>query len=122
MAKKSRDSGKRFEREARDRLKPLWPGIRRGLGQSSGALEADLENCPLRFEVKAWSIWPQVEAALDQVRDDAEKYKDERPRAVLHKRKNKTDWRITFELSEFIRMMELEIATVKVLQAAEGEE
>jgi hypothetical protein len=107
VAKKSRDSGKRFEREARDRLKPLWPEIRRGLGQAAGAIEADLENCPLRIEVKAWSMWPQVEQALDQVRGDAEKYRDERPRAVLHKRKNVTDWRITMELSEFVRMMGL---------------
>lgn len=105
MPKNSREYGQRFEREARDRLKTLWPEIRRGLGQAYGAIEADLENCPLRFEVKAWSKWPQVEAALAQVRADAEKYKDLRPRAVLHKKKNKTDWRITMELDEFVRML-----------------
>jgi hypothetical protein len=106
MVKNSREYGQRFEREARDRLKTLWPGIRRGLGQAYGALEADLENCPLRFEVKCWSKWPQVEAALAQVRADAEKYEDERPRAVLHKRKNKTDWRVSLEIDEFIRLVE----------------
>jgi hypothetical protein len=115
MGKAERDTGKRGEREARDRLKPLWAAIRRGLGQSIGALEADLEETPIRWEVKwAWSQWPQVEAALAQVKADAEKYSDPRPRAVVHKRKKKqkgtsvsTDWRITFELDEFVRFVQM---------------
>lgn len=106
MVKNSREYGQRAERDVRDRLKPLWPDARRGLQQATGARECDVEGTPLRLEVKSWSKWPQVEAAIAQVRADAEKYKDLRPRAVLHKKKNKTDWRITLELDEFIRLMQ----------------
>jgi hypothetical protein len=105
MAKMSRDAGQRAERQARDVLKALWPNVRRGLGQATGAREADLEECPLRIEVKAHRTWPSVEKALEQVRLDAERYDDTRPRAVVHRRVGKTEFRITFELSEFVRMM-----------------
>ena len=105
MGKSQRDAGQRAERDARDCLKPLWPNVRRGLHQAVGAIEADLEETPLRLEVKSWSQWPSVEAAIDQLVHDSVKYNDPRPRAVIHKRKNKTGWRITFELDEFIKFM-----------------
>jgi hypothetical protein len=107
MGKAQRDAGQRAERDARDRLKVLWATIRRGLHQAVGAIEADLEETPLRIEVKSWSKWPQVEEAIDQLVHDSVKYNDPRPRAVVHKKKKKTDWRITFELSEFVRFVQM---------------
>jgi hypothetical protein len=73
-----------------------------------GAIEADLEETPLRIEVKSWKTWPSVEDAIDQLVHDSVKYNDPRPRAVIHKRKNKTGWRITFELDEFVRFVKRE--------------
>jgi hypothetical protein len=106
MGKSQRTAGQVAERDARDRLKPLWAAIRRGLGQATGALEADLEQTPIRWECKSWSTWPSVEGAIEQLQRDAEKWNDPRPRAVIHKKKRKTDWRITFELDEFIKFVE----------------
>jgi hypothetical protein len=116
MAKMSRDAGQRAERQARDVLKALWPNVRRGLGQATGAREADLEECPLRIEVKAHRTWPSVEKALEQVRLDAERYDDTRPRAVVHRRVGKTEFRITFELSEFVRMMGAEYTVEQYIE------
>jgi hypothetical protein len=107
MPKMSRDAGQRAERQVRDVFKALWPNIRRGLGQATGAQEADLEGCPLRLEVKAWRTWPSVEKALEQVRLDAERYGDTRPRAVVHRRVGKTEFRVTFELDEFVRFVQM---------------
>jgi hypothetical protein len=108
MSKAQRDAGQRAERDARDRLKVLWARVRRGLHQSIGAIEADLEETPVRWEVKSWSQWPQVEDAIDQLQRDGRKYDDPRPQAVLHKRKKKTDWRVTFSLPNFIQFVEEE--------------
>ncbi len=105
MGKAERDAGQRAERDARDRLKILWAAIRRGLHQAVGAIEADLEETPIRWEVKSWSRWPQVEEAIEQLQRDSKKFNDPRPRAVIHKKKKKTDWRITFELDEFARFV-----------------
>lgn len=108
MGKAEREAGIRAERDARDRLKTLWPDVRRGLHQAVGAIEADLENTPVRWEVKSWSKWPQVEDAIDQLERDGEKFSDTRPQAVLHKKKKKTDWRVTFDLEQFILFMHAE--------------
>jgi hypothetical protein len=112
MGKQSRDSGHRFERELRDRLKVLWPEARRGLGQAYGARECDIEGTAFRIEAKAHKQWPPVEAALQQVARDAEKYGDKRVRLVCHKKKNATDWRVTMELDEFIRLVEFQFSLV----------
>jgi hypothetical protein len=107
MGKQSRDSGHRFERELRDRLKALWPEARRGLGQAYGAREGDIEGTPFRIEAKAHKQWPPVEAALRQVARDADKYNDFRPRFVAHKHKGSgTDWRVTMTLDAFIHLMQ----------------
>ena len=106
MGKSQRDAGQRAERDARDALRVLWPEARRGLGQATGALECDVEGTPLRTEIKSWKTWPSVEGAIDQLVHDSAKYNDPRPRAVIHKRKNKTSWRITFELDEFVKFVE----------------
>lgn len=106
MGKQSRDSGQRFERELRDRLRALWPEARRGLGQATGAEEADIELVPFRIEAKAHKQWPPVEAALQQVAKDSNKYNDFRPCLVAHKHKNSgTDWRVTMTLDTFIHIM-----------------
>ena len=111
MAKKSRDSGIAFERQARDLLKELWPDARRGLGQAYGAQQADIEGTPLRWEVKCHAQWPPIEAAIQQLERDGEKYTDARIQAVMHKRKNKTSWRVTMKFEDFVRLVrELELA------------
>ena len=106
MGKLSRDSGQRFERELRDRLKLLWPEVRRGLGQAYGARECDVEGTPFRIECKAHKQWPPIEAALQQVAKDGAKYNDFRLRFVAHKKKNATDWRVTMTLDTFVRLMD----------------
>ncbi|HUT58802.1 MAG TPA: hypothetical protein VM487_03920 [Phycisphaerae bacterium] len=120
MAKASRDAGKRAEREARDELKALWPDARRGLPQSAGPIEADIENIPLRAEVKSWKRWPNVEAAIEQCARDAAKRGDSRPQCVIHKRKSVTKWRITFTMSEFVRFVQK--ARSDALQAAKEQQ
>ena len=106
MANKSRDSGHRSEREVRDLLKPLWPQARRGLGQAYGAQQCDVEGTPFRIEVKCHAQWPPVEAALTQVARDAQKYGDERPQIVIHKKKNGPGWRVTMTIGEFFRIVD----------------
>ena len=112
MGKSQRAMGQAAELDARDRLQVLWAACRRGLGQATGAAEADLEKTPIRWEAKSWKTWPSVEDALATLKRDAEKYGDVRPRAVIHKRKRtkkgkpSTDWRVTFELDEFVRFVE----------------
>jgi len=111
MGKSQRTMGQDAERRARDALRRVWPDARRGHGQSDGAHQADIENVPLAVEVKEWKTWPSVEKAIDQCARDAKKRNDVRPQCVVHRRKNskpdlRTEWRITFALSEFVRFVE----------------
>lgn len=48
-----RNKGAGFERETANRLKPLWPGAKRGIGQARSAGEvADVEGTPFWVECK----------------------------------------------------------------------
>ena len=82
----------------------VFPDAHRGLQYSNPAL-CDLEGTPIRWELKSWKNWPSVPRALAQCKRDAEKFKDERPRAVLVKR-NFSEPYVVFELLDFLKFCE----------------
>jgi hypothetical protein len=108
MGASQRSKGQRGEREAAALLAPLWPDARRGLTQSRGAEQADVEGTPCWVEIKAGKR-PLIRAALAQALRDT----DGRPAMVLTKDDSPgggkpATWRVTMTLQDFARLIEAE--------------
>lgn len=86
MAKKkrvnSRQKGKRIEREIANLLKPVFPKAARGLTQSRGAIQCDVEGTPFWIEVKGGAR-PDAFKALMQAWRDKNATGDRRPVLVV---------------------------------------
>ena len=102
--KTSRTKGASFERAMAALFRQVFPDARRGL-QFRDQRECDLEGTPIRFELKCYKNWPSVVKALEQCRADADKFDDERPRAVLVKR-NFSEPYVVFHVLDFLKFCE----------------
>ena len=105
MAKKSRDKGKRHEREIAALFKLVFLEARRGLSQSSGPREADVEGTPFRIECKHHAVFPNPVRALEQADEDGKAYGDNRiPIAVVRQDRSRNT--VTLYLTDFLHIME----------------
>lgn len=97
MGKMQRDKGARFERAVADFLKPLFPGSRRGIGQTRSASECpDVDNTPFWVECKHGKK-PNIRAAMEQ----AMKATDGRPVVAIVKDNGKEPL-VTMNLNLFL--------------------
>jgi len=107
MGLSQKRKGQRGEREAAALLKSIWPDARRGISQSRGALEADIEETPCHVECKVGRR-PNLRAALDQAQRDT----DGRPCLVIAKDDGAgarpAAWRVVMTVADFRRLVEQE--------------
>ena len=108
MGLSQKRKGQRGEREAAALLRQLWPSLERGLTQSRGASQADVEHGPAWIEVKVGKR-PLIRRALAQALRDT----DGRPAMVVTKDDSPgggkpAQWRVTMTAADFIRLVEAE--------------
>ena len=82
--KKSRDKGARFERFLVGVLKACFPDTHRGQ-QSHNPRHCDVEGTPFRIEAKHWAslTYKRLLAAIEQARENGERFEDDRIDALL---------------------------------------
>lgn len=103
MGRASRDKGKRGEREVAKRLRPLFPGARRGIQSRGGGAEAaDVVVPHLHVEVKLGAS-PNIRAALAQA------IADSKPGLwpVAYTRRDREDWIVTMRAEDFEELLGL---------------
>lgn len=99
MGRMQRLKGANFERLIANRLKEIWPGAKRGIGQTRCAKEvADVEGTPWWIELKH-RILPNLWAALLQASTDS----DGRPPLVIARRNGGPDV-VVMLLDDFMRL------------------
>ena len=104
---RSRNKGKRGEREACEALESIFPGIQRTYGQSRGAEVPDIDspNCPYWIEVKNEKS-PNPARAWLQAQADADDFDSPKvPIAVT--KGTRRPWLVTMHVNEFIRLFKL---------------
>jgi hypothetical protein len=118
--KGARAKGATFEREVAERLRRVWPGAKRGLGQARQGREVpDIDGTPYWIELKHRKARPQIQAAWQQALDDSagdavprpgpvrpgETFPPRRPVAIT--RQNNGPILVTMELADWLAMVEL---------------
>lgn len=98
--KRSRDKGKRGEREAAELLRDIFPEARRGLSQSrgGGAEEPDIVGLgrPWHIEVGVGATVSPVAKMLQAIRDAKEG-----SMPVVLSRRDRCQWMVTLRWSDF---------------------
>lgn len=107
-----RTKGAVFERSIVETFRLLYDTVRRGLPQTAGALEADVEGLPIHIECKKRSSWPNIGQALAQAARDCAKGMFARPYACVTA-KDREEPIISFPIRQFIRFVTEERARVR---------
>ena len=111
MGKRSRDKGKRGEREACDLLRPLFPDVRRKAMQSRGGSEgADLENTPgWHVEVGVGRVNPRekYEQAVNDLSAEVVRAngRGDHKRPVALTRKDRGEWLVTMSAARWMDLV-----------------
>jgi len=96
----SRRKGADFELYVAAKLRAVWPGARRGLGQARGGAEAaDVDGVPYWVQTKHGKR-PNIAEAMHQAARDAAAAHDDRPPVAIT-RANGADVLVTMTLTDW---------------------